>query len=151
MPDLSNYMPDLSTTSQRRGAAISLRGLARILLVSWLFTLLVCFYSDFSKTSVDAVKDIPVHEHNGLSNSNSNNAQDTDTCCTIDRNLPIFFNMSDIKSPLQNLMYVLFPYIFIIQIALLVTIKGNLFCTDPPDKLHHLLSANLLWPNAPPR
>lgn len=143
-------MPYLSASPQRRGADVGLRGLARIVLVSWLFTLLVCFYSDFHQTSTDVVKDTPVaHEHNGLGHSDS--AQDTDACCTIMQNLPIFFKMDNITAPLQNLIYVLLPYIFIVQTALLVTARVHVVCTGPPGKPCHLLTANFLWPNAPPR
>lgn len=145
-------MRDLSASPQRRGArraGISLRGLARILLVSWLFTLLVCFYSDLHLTSTDVVKDAPVaHEHNGLEHSDS--AQDS-ACCTIMQNLPIFFKMGNIEAPLQNLMYVLLPCFFVVQTALLVTARVHFVCTGPPGKPCHLLTANVLWPNAPPR
>jgi hypothetical protein len=145
-------MPDLSASPQCRGAGVSLHGLARILLVSWLFTLVVCFCSDFHQTSTDVVTDSPVaHEHNGLEHSDSGSAQDTDACCTILQNLSIFFKMGDIKAPLQNLMYVLFPFILIVQTAQLVTPRVHFNCTDPPGKPCHLLTANLLWPNAPPR
>jgi len=70
-------MPYLSTSPQRGRAGIGLRGFARILLVSWLFTLLVCFYSDSHLTPTDVIKDTPVaHEQNGLEHSDS--AQDAD-------------------------------------------------------------------------
>ena len=143
-------MPYLSTSPQRGRAGIGLRGFARILLVSWLFTLLVCFYSDSHLTPTDVIKDTPVaHEQNGLEHSDS--AQDADACCTIMQNLPIFYKMGDIKAPLQNLAYVLLPYIFIFQSALLVTAGACFICTDPPGKPRRTLTANVLWPNAPPR
>lgn len=151
-PSCSNYMSALSTFSQFNEVGVSrLRVLARILLISWLFTLLICSYSDFSQTPTDRAGDVAVaHEYNG-SSEHGNSAQDTDACCTIQQNLPIFFKMSDIKVPLQHLMYVLLSYVVIVQTALLVAVKSNILCTDPPDKLHHLLTANVLWPNAPPR
>lgn len=144
-------MLNLSAPPQRRWAGVSLRGLARIVLVSWLFTLLVCFYSDFSQTPTDLVGDTPVaHEHNGHS-EHSGSAQDTDVCCTILQNLPTFFKMGNIETPLQSLMYVLLPYVFIVPTALLVTARLRFFCTDPPGKPSPLLTTNALWPNAPPR
>ena len=160
MPDLSNSMPYLSASPQRGGAGIGLRGVARILLVSWLFTLAVCFYSDFHQTSTNVnfrqtstnvVKDTPVaYEHNGLEHNDSDSTQEDD-CCTFMENLPIFSKMGNIEVPLQNLVYVLLPYIFIFQTVLLVTARVYFSCTDPPGKPCHLLTANLLWPNAPPR
>ena len=150
MLDLSNFMPDLSASLRCREAGVGLRGLARMLLVSWLFTLVVCFYSDFHQTSTEVIQDSPTaHEHTGL--EHSDNTQDADACCTMMQNLPIFSKVDNIKVPLQNLLYVLFPYIFIFQTALLVTASVFYFCTDPPGKTRHSLTANLLWPNAPPR
>ena len=144
-------MPDLSASPPRRRVGVSLRGVARILLVSWLFTLLVCFYSDFSQTPADPAGNAPVaHEQNGYS-EHGGSGQDTDVCCTILQNLPTFFKMSDIEVPLQTLMYVLLPYFFVFQTAPLVTARVCFFCTDPPGKPSPLLTTNALWPNAPPR
>ena len=136
---------------QRRGVGISLRGVARILLVSWLFTLLVCFYSDCSQASADPAGNTPVaHEQSG-SSEHSGSAQDADVCCTLLQNLPTFFKMGKIEAPLQNLMVVLPPYFLVVLSALVVTATLRFFCTDPPGKPSPLLATNALWPNAPPR
>ena len=149
MSELSSFMPDLSASPQRREAGVGTRGLARILLVSWLFTLVVCFYSDIHQSSTNLVEDISVaHEHNGLEHSDT--AQDTDACCTILQNLPPFFKVSNIEAPLQHLMHVLLPYVFVVQTALLVTASVQFVCPGPPGKPCNLLTANVLWPNAPP-
>lgn len=143
-------MPDLSASPQRRGAGVGLRGLARILLAGWLFSLVVCFYSDLHLTSTNVVVDATVaYEHNGLEHSDS--AQETDACCTTLQNLPIFSRMGDIEVPLQHLLHVLPPYFFVALIALLTTARVHYASSDPPGKPRHLLTANTLWPNAPPR
>ncbi len=150
MLDLSNFMLDLSASPRRRRAGVGARGVSYILLVSWLFTLLVCLYNDFHKTSTDAVKDTPAaHERNGLEHSGG--AQDTDICCTIMQNPPIFSKVGNIDVSLQDLIYVLPPYIFVVQTALLITASVFYFCVDPLGKTRHSLTANVLWPNAPPR
>ena len=141
-------MPDLQAAQQRCEAGAGARGLARMLLASWLFTLAVCFYSDIHQSSMDMVDDIPAaHENNGLGHSDS--AQETDVCCTLLQNLPPFYKMGNIEAPLQHLMYTLLPYVFVVQTTLLVT--AIVHCTGPPGKPCNLLTANVLWPNAPPR
>lgn len=151
MLNMSKFMPDLSASPQRREVGVGTRGIAHILLVSWLFTLVVCFYSDIHQSSTNLVDDTPVaHEHNGYS-EHSDSAQDTDVCCTILQNLPPFFKMGNIEAPLQHMMYVLLPSVFVVETALLVTARIRFIGTGPPRKFCHLLTANLLWPNAPPR
>ena len=134
---------------QRRG--ISPRGVARILLATWLFTLLVCFYSDFSQTPADPAGNIPLAHAQSGSSGHGGSAQDTDACCTVLKNLPTFFKMGKIEAPLQNLMVVLTPYFLVVLSALLVTATLRFFCTNPPGEPSPLLAANALWPNAPPR
>ncbi len=128
-----------------------MRSLARLLLVSWLFTLAVCFYGDLFQKSADPVADTPVaHKHDGYS-GHSESAQDKDVCCTIMQNLPSFFKMGNIGGGLQHLMYVLLPSIFLVPIALLVATRIRFFGTAPPGNPSPLLTTNALWPNAPPR
>jgi hypothetical protein len=128
-----------------------LRSLARLLLISWLFTLAVCFYGDLFQTSADPVGETPVaHEHDGYS-GHSDSAQDKDVCCSIVKNLPSFFKMGNIGGGLQHLMYVLLPSIFLVQTALLVATRIRFFGTPPPGNSSPLLTTNALWPNAPPR
>jgi len=127
------------------------RSLARVLLVSWLFTLVVCFYGDLFQTSADPVADTPVaYKHDGYS-GHSNSAQDKDVCCSLVHHLPSFFKMGNIWGALQHLMYVLLPAIFLVQTALLVATGIRFFSTPPPGNPSPLLTTNALWPNAPPR
>ena len=150
MPYLSNFMPNLSASPQRGGAGLGLRGVARILLVSWLFTLAVCFYSDFHRTSADVVKNAPLaHAHKGT--TNDSDAPHEDACCTVLENLSVFSHANNIQIPLHNLVYILLPGIIVLQAVLLVPLKILFISTGPPGKSHHALIANSLWPNAPPR
>ena len=130
---------------------MSLRRVARILLVSWLFTLLLCFYSDFAQTRADPAGNTPVAHAQSASSEHGGGAQDADACCTQLQNLPTFFKMGKIEAPLQNLLYALPPYLLVVLSVSLVTAKLRFFCTDPPGKLSPLLASNALWPNAPPR
>ncbi len=142
-------MSDLPASQQRCDAGRGTRGFARLLLASWLFTLAVCFYSDIHPSSMDMINDAPAaHEHNGLGHSDDS-AHKTDVCCTLLQNLPPFYKTGNIEAPLQHLMYALLPYVFVVQSTLLVTTIVH--CTGPPGKHDQLLTANLLWPNAPPR
>ncbi len=134
---------------QRRG--ISPRGVARILLATWLFTLLVCSYNDFSQTPADPAGNTPLAHAQSGSSGHGSSAQDTDACCTVLQNLPTFFRMGKIEAPRQSLMVVLPPYFLVVLSALLVAAKLRFFCTDPPGKPSPLLATNALWPNAPPR
>ena len=128
-----------------------MRRVARILLVSWLFTLLLCFYSDFAQTAAESVGNTPVAHAQSGSSEHGGGAQDADACCTQLQNLPTFFKMGKIEVPLQNLLYAFPPYFLVGLSVLLVTAKLRFFCTDPPGKPSPLLATNALWPNAPPR
>ena len=136
---------------QRRGVGISPRGVARVLLASWLFTLLVCFYSDFSQTPADPAENTLLAHAQSGSSEHGGSAQDTDACCTLLQNLPTFFKMGKIEAPLQYLMVVLPPCFLVVLSTLRVTATVRFFCTDPPGKSSALLATNALWPNAPPR
>ena len=150
MPNLSNFMPNLSTPLQRGGAGIGLRGLARILLVSWLFTLAVCFYSDFHQTSTEGVNDTPIaHAHKDT--TNDRDVPHEDACCTVLENLSAFSHANNFQIALHNLVYILLPGIIVLQAVLLAPLKTLFIATDPPGKSNHALIANSLWPNAPPR
>ena len=149
MPYLSNFMPDLSDSPQRGRAGLGVRGVARILLVSWLFTLAVCFFSDFHRTATE-VKDTPVaHAHTGTTNDSE--APHEDACCTILENLSAFSYSNNVQISLHNLAYVVAPIIIVLQAVLLTPLKTLFIATDPPGKSTQVLIANSLWPNAPPR
>ena len=134
----------------RRLGSFSLRSLAWVVLVSWLFTLAVCFISDvrLNETPLyQAEHSTPSHGHDQPQHDGS--TQQVDDCCTILQNLSAFSKVSNIQIPLHNLVYVLLPYIVVVQAVLLVAAKVHVFGNDPPGKPKHTLIANSVWPNAP--
>lgn len=135
-----------------RITGFSARGLARIALVSWLFTLAVCFYGDLTQTPAHQAQGATLaHKHNGYSEHDDDGTQPADDCCTVLQNLPAFSKAGNIPISLQHLMYVLPPLLFVVHAVLLPPAKTRFFSTDPPGKADHGLIANSLWPNAPPR
>ena len=137
-------------TACRRLGSISLRSLARIVLASWLFTLAVCFFSDvrLNETPLyQAEHSTTSHGHGQTPHDGS--TQHVDDCCTILQNLLAFSKVSNIQIPLHNLVYMLLPYIVVVQAVLLVAAGVHFFGTDPPGKPKHALIANSVWPNAP--
>jgi hypothetical protein len=143
---------DLSAFPRWRIAGFSVRSLARIALVSWLFTLAVCFYGDLIQTPAHQAQGVALaHEHNGYSEHDDDGTQPADDCCTVLQNLPAFSKAGNVPIPLHHLMYVLLPFLFVVHVVLLTTAQTRFFSTDPPGKANHGLIANSLWPNAPPR
>ena len=137
-------------TACRRLGSFSLRSLAWIVLASWLFTLAVCFFSDvrLNETPLyQAEHSTTSHWHGQIPHDGG--TQQVDDCCTILQNLSAFSKVSNIQIPLHNLVYVLLPYIIVVQAVLLVAAKVHFFGTAPPGKPKHVLIANSVWPNAP--
>jgi hypothetical protein len=134
----------------RRLGSFSLRSLARIVLASWLFTLAVCFFSDIRLNETplyQAEHSTTSHGHDQPPHDGS--TQHVDDCCTVLQNLSAFSKVSNIQIPLHNLVYVLLPYIVVVQAVLLVAAKVQFYGNDPPGKPKHALIANSVWPNAP--
>lgn len=135
----------------RRLAGFSLRGIAWVVMASWLFTFVVC--------SVDALRydeastnysgpATPAYVHKDAKQDSG--APHEDACCTLLENLSAFSQVNNIQIPLYNLVYVLLPSI-VLQAVLLAPLKTRFIATGPPGKPNHVLIANSLWPNAPPR
>ena len=143
---------DLPAFPRWRIAGFSARGLARIALTSWLFTLVVCFYGDLTQTPTHQAQQgtALADEHTGYSEHDDDGTQPADDCCTVLQNLPAFSKAGNIPISLQHLMYVLPPFLFVVHAVLLTPAKTRFFSTDPPGKAGHGLIANSLWPNAPP-
>ena len=146
----AQYQLSERSAACRRLGSFSLRSLARVVLASWLFTLAVCFFSDvrLNETPLyQAEHSTPSHGHDQPQHDGS--TQHVDDCCTILQNLSAFSKVSNIQIPLHNLVYVLLPYIVVVQAVLLVAARVHFFGTDPPGKPKHALIANSVWPNAP--
>ena len=136
----------------RRFVGFSLRGIAWVVLASWLFTFVVC--------SVDALRydeasthrsgpTTPAYAHK-IAKQDSG-APHADACCTLLENLPTFSQANNIQIPLHNAVYVLLPSIIVLQAVLLAPLKTWFVDSGPPGKPNHVLIANSRWPNAPPR
>ena len=135
---------------QRRKAGY-LRGLARVVLASWLFTLAVCSFGDLFQSAADPVGATAVAPEQFGNSEHGYGAKDEDVCCTIGQHLPTFFKLGNVDGPAQHLMYVLLPSLFLVQTALLVASGIRFSGTPPPGNPSPLLTTNALWPNAPPR
>ena len=99
---------------------------------------------------MEVVKDTPVaHAHKDT--TNNSDAPHEDACCTVLENLSAFSHANNFQIPLHNLVYILLPGIIVLQAVLLAPLKTLFIATDPPGKSTHVLIANSLWPNAPPR
>jgi hypothetical protein len=143
---------ELSAFPHWRIAGFSAHSFARIALVSWLFTLAVCFYGDLLQAPAHHAQDATLaHEHNDYSEHDDDGTQHADDCCTVLQNLPTFSKADNVPIPQHHLMYVLIPFLFVVHVVLLTTAKTRFFSTDPPGKADLGLIANSLWPNAPPR
>ena len=115
---------DLAAFPRWRMAGFSVRGLARIALVSWLFTLAVCFYDDLTPTPAHQAQGATLaHEHNGYSAHGDDGTQPADDCCTVLQNLPVFSKAGNTPISLQHLMYALSPFLFVVHAVSLFTAK----------------------------
>lgn len=134
----------------------SLRAVAWVVLASWLFSLAVCSISvmGFDESS---------SHHFGPGSSSGSNPVDNhaqhgggdkkhaDPCCSVLQNLSAFSQVSSLQAMLYDLTYVLLPVIAVIYAVLfLPALIVRYFGADPPGKPNHALTANTLWPHAPP-
>ena len=124
-----------------------LRGLARVVLMIWLFTLTACFYGDLSPHH--QAEEVSLAQMHGGHSGHDDSSQHEEDCCTVLQNLLPFSKVSNFQIPLQRLIYVLLPVVIFIQ-ALSPVIARTRYA-DPPGKPRPALIANSLWPNAPPR
>lgn len=130
-----------STLPRLRG--VSLRSIAWVVLASWLFSLVVCTVSTFDFSSP------PAHSVGTAPHSHNKTAQQ-DACCAILENLSAFSHASTVSLPLQNIFTVLLPLVVFLLTAFPLSRTVRWRGTDPPGKPRHTLTANSLWPHAPP-
>ncbi|MHB8744102.1 MAG: hypothetical protein ACYC9L_13360 [Sulfuricaulis sp.] len=136
----------------RRLAGFSLRGIAWVVLASWLFTFVVCSVGALGNDATlthHSRPTTPAHAHKDATQDSGLGHEDA--CCTLFENLSAFSQANNIQVPLHNLVYVLLPSIIVLQAVLLVPQKTRFIVTGPPGIPNHVLIANSLWPNAPPR
>ena len=140
----------------RRFGGVSLRGIAWVVLASWIFSLAVCSISvmqfgespdqHFGADSTPASNQAGEHVQHGGGDKKSG-----DACCTLLQNLSAFSQASNLQA-LYDLAYVLVPFIAVISAVLFLSaLVVRHFGIDPPGgKSRHFLIANSLWPHAPP-
>ncbi|MHB1300615.1 MAG: hypothetical protein ACYCY8_07080 [Burkholderiales bacterium] len=139
--------------AQRQLGGFHLRGIAWLVLVSWLFTLVVCLANDLMNDQAQS------HHLESVSHSqvnsypeHGNDVQDEDACCSMMEDNPSLPSQAvNIIPPVYELMYMLLSGIAVLQLVLLVGTGIPFFSSSPPGKSDCALIANSLWPNAPPR
>lgn len=140
-----------SYSASRRLGGFSLRGIAWLVLASWLFTFVVCSVGALrydEASTHHSGPTTPAHVHKDAMQDSGSPHEDA--CCTLLENLSAFSQANNIQIPLHNLVYVLLPSIIVLQAVLLAPLKTRFIATGPPGKPNHVLIANSLWPNAPP-
>ena len=140
-------------SAPRRLAGFDVRGIAWVVLASWLFTLVVCSVGAWGYNAASTHHSEPTtaaHVHHKDVKPDSSSPQ-ADVCCTLLENLSAFSPATNIQIPLHHLVYVLLPSIIVLQAVLLAPLKTRFIAAGPPGKPNHVLIANSLWPNAPPR
>ena len=136
----------------RRLAGFSLRGIAWVALASWLFTFVACVGAlSYDETSTHhSGSTTSAHVHKDVTQDSGSPHEDA--CCTLLENLSVFSQANNIQIPLHNLVYLLLPSVVVLLAVLLAPLKTRfIITTGPPGKPNHVLIANSLWPNAPPR
>lgn len=138
--------------ASRRLGGLSLRSIAWVVLASWLFTFVVCSMGALGHNETPRHHTEPATlSHVDKGALHDGGSLHEDVCCTILENLSAFSQANNIQIPLHNLAYVLLPIIVVLPAVLFVPVKTGFFATSPPGKPNHVLIANSLWPNAPPR
>lgn len=144
----------------RRMGGFSLRGIAWVVLVSWLFTFLVCsvvtsgHHNEIpaSHTAPAAFAHIDHVDHADNHAQHDDGSSHADACCTLLENLSAFTQANNIQIPLHHLVLALLPADIALQAVVpAILVKIEFFATGPPGKSNHALIAHSLWPNAPPR
>lgn len=135
---------------------MNLRGIAWVVLASWIFSLAICSISvmQFGESPDQhyGAASSPAGNHaNGHTQHDGGDKKTGDACCTLLQNLSAFSQASNLQAQ-HDLAYVLIPYIAVISAVLfLPLLVVRYFGTDPPrGKPNHVLIANALWPHAPP-
>ena len=138
--------------TQRRIVGFRLRNIGWVVVACWLFTLLVCAANDsIPPQSQSHHTEIVAHAHADSHFEHDDLAQHEDACCTVLENLSVPSQVSGMPPPIYSLVYVLLPFIIVLQAVLLAGVRIRFAGTGPPGRPSHTLIANSLWPHAPPR
>jgi hypothetical protein len=128
------------------------RGIVWIVLVSWLFSLSICFVNDLAYDQTESYSlESVIHSHADSHPEHDGGTQHEDTCCSVLENLSVPSHANDIPLLAHSLAYVLLSCLVVFQLALFVSTGIRFSGVAPPGKSSHTFIANSLWPNAPPR
>lgn len=159
--------PAVYRTSERhaskpkRVCGLSVRGVAWVVLASWLFSWAMCSVIDFGFVGEahghsDNHRSAPA-AHDAIDTGGRHHGGDTShsagvNCCTVMESPSLTSYVSNIFLSPQNPLYILFPAVVALQsIIIAASIRPHLLAYPPPTRSSLSLIANALWPNAPPR
>ena len=138
--------------AQRRFVGFRLRSVSWIVLAGWLFTLLVCAVSDLAhRQGQSHHPESATHSYADSHSEQDGSARHAGVCCTELESLSPPSQATDIPLPAYRFVYILLPYIIVLQAVLFAGARIQVAATGPPGRPKHTLIANSLWPNAPPR
>jgi hypothetical protein len=130
------------------------RAIVWIVLVSWLFSLTVCFVNTLAHDHTESrYLESVSHAHADSHPEHDGGTQHEDACCTVLENLSVYSQANNILLPVPaySWVYVLLPCLVVLQLTFSVSSGIRFSDTGPPGKSSHTFIANSLWPNAPPR
>jgi hypothetical protein len=130
------------------------RAIVWIVMVSWLFSLTVCFVNTLAHDQTGSrYLESVVDSHADIHRERGAGTQHEDACCAVLENLSVYSQANNIPLPVSahSLVYVLLPCLVALQLTLSVGSGIRFSDTGPPGKSNHTFIANSLWPTAPPR
>ena len=138
--------------SLRRIVGVPLSSIAWMVLACWSFTLLVCAANDSLRPQTQShPSEAFSQEHADKHSHPDDPAQHEDACCTVLENPSAPSQASDIPLPIFSLAYIVLPFVFVLEAALLAVTRIRFAGAGPPGRPGRTLVANSLWPHAPPR
>lgn len=128
-----------------------LRGIAWMVLASWLFTLSVCVVNSWTNDHIqNRSPEAVVYSHLDNHSEHDNGTQQDDACCNVQENLSIPSQANNALLSTYALLYVILPCIAVFQRVFFTGTEIRFHSAVPPGKPDYTRIANSLWPNAPP-
>lgn len=138
--------------AQRKFGGFRSREIARLVLASWLFSLVLCIVNAWAHDQVlIGYLGSVTHSYMDSYPEHGSDAQDEDACCGMMQDNPTVPSHAINALPKAfDLTYVLLSCIVILQLIRFAGSGISFFSSSPPGKPGAALIANSLWPNAPP-